>query len=101
MNSTYRALIKAGFSQSSFPKLQDVMFITEPEAATVYTVRHYRDELAQTTLQVCLIWRWYYFHEAKNNAGRSKLYTLRCWGRHSSKTTIRLFFVEMDKLITM
>jgi hypothetical protein len=55
MNSTYRALMKAGFNRSNFPKLQDVMFITEPEAAAIYTARHYRDELAQVTLQVCLI----------------------------------------------
>ncbi|KAI4955558.1 hypothetical protein J4E91_001419 [Alternaria rosae] len=51
MNSTYRALMKAGFNRTNFPRLQDVMFVTEPEAAAVYTARHYRDELAQTTLQ--------------------------------------------------
>jgi hypothetical protein len=55
MNSTYRALIKAGFNRTSFPKLQDIMFITEPEAAALYTARHYRDEVAQTTLQVGLM----------------------------------------------
>jgi hypothetical protein len=47
--------MKAGFNRSNFPKLQDVMFITEPEAAAIYTARHYRDELAQITLQVRLI----------------------------------------------
>jgi len=52
MNSTYRALAKAGFSQVNFPKLRDVMFITNPEAAVIYTARYYRDDLAQTTLQV-------------------------------------------------
>ena len=36
----------------NFPRLQDIMFITESEAAAVYTARHYRDELAQTILQV-------------------------------------------------
>jgi len=55
MNSTYRALMTAGFNRTNFPKLRDVMFITEPEAAAVYTARHYRDELAQTTLRVCSI----------------------------------------------
>ena len=55
MNSTYRALMKAGFNRMNFPRLHDIMFITEPEAAAVYTARHYRDELSQTTLQVCWI----------------------------------------------
>jgi hypothetical protein len=52
MNSTYRALTKAGFNRESFPNLQDVMFITEPEAAALYTARHYRDEMSQEFLEV-------------------------------------------------
>jgi hypothetical protein len=52
MNSTYRALMKAGFNRVKFPRLQDVMFITEPEAAALYTARHYRDEMAHDILEV-------------------------------------------------
>lgn len=33
MNSTYRALTTAGFNRTNFPRLQDVLFITESEAA--------------------------------------------------------------------
>jgi len=53
MNSAYRALTKAGFNRENFPNLQDVMFITEPEAAALYTARHYRDEMSQEVLEVC------------------------------------------------
>jgi molecular chaperone DnaK (HSP70) len=52
MNSTYRALTKAGFNREKFPNLHDVMFITEPEAAALYTARHYRDEMSQDFLEV-------------------------------------------------
>lgn len=51
MNSTFRALTKAGFNKENFPKLEDVMFITEPEAAALYTARHYRDELREEFLR--------------------------------------------------
>ena len=51
MNSTFRALTKAGFNRVNFPKLEEVMFITEPEAAALYTARHYRDEKAEDFLR--------------------------------------------------
>lgn len=51
MNSTFRALTKAGFNRTNFPMLEDVMFITEPEAAALYTSRHYRDEKADEFLR--------------------------------------------------
>ncbi|KAJ4412725.1 hypothetical protein N0V91_000487 [Didymella pomorum] len=51
MNSTFRAMTKAGFNRENFPRLEDVMFITEPEAAALYTARHYRDELGERFLQ--------------------------------------------------
>ncbi|KIW07011.1 uncharacterized protein PV09_01906 [Verruconis gallopava] len=43
MNSTYRAVTKAGFNEKTFPKLEDVMFVTEPEAAAIYTARYYEE----------------------------------------------------------
>ncbi|KAF2473069.1 actin-like ATPase domain-containing protein [Lindgomyces ingoldianus] len=43
MNATYRAATKAGFSERSFPRLQDVLFVTEAEAAAFYAVRYLRD----------------------------------------------------------
>lgn len=56
MNSTYRALTKAGFNHDNFMKLQDVMFITEPEAAAQYTARHYRDEERNEFLEVSFVY---------------------------------------------
>jgi hypothetical protein len=53
INSTYRAITKAGFNQVNFPKLRDVMFITESEAAAHYVARFYRDERGQQILKVC------------------------------------------------
>ncbi|KAF2249310.1 hypothetical protein BU26DRAFT_519428 [Trematosphaeria pertusa] len=51
MNSTYRALSKAGFSRTSFPMLQDVVFVTEPEAAAMYTARYYSDQRQESFLR--------------------------------------------------
>lgn len=39
MNSTYRALTQAGFNQTTFPRLKDIIFVTEPEAAAIFTAR--------------------------------------------------------------
>ncbi|KAF2828907.1 hypothetical protein CC86DRAFT_199672 [Ophiobolus disseminans] len=44
MNATYRAITKAGFNRFNFPRLNDVMFITESEAAARYTVRYYKEQ---------------------------------------------------------
>ncbi|KAH8732201.1 hypothetical protein GQ44DRAFT_766352 [Phaeosphaeriaceae sp. PMI808] len=46
LNSTYRAVTKAGFNRVNFPKLNDVLFITESEAAARYTVRYYKEQEA-------------------------------------------------------
>ncbi|KAF2827326.1 actin-like ATPase domain-containing protein, partial [Ophiobolus disseminans] len=51
INSTYRALTAAGFNQKNFPRLQEVMFITESEAAAHYVARFYRDEKSQEFLK--------------------------------------------------
>ncbi|KAF3050005.1 hypothetical protein E8E11_009658 [Didymella keratinophila] len=50
-NSTYRAITKAGFNRSNFPRLKDVMFMTESEAAALYTARFFRDERGQEFLR--------------------------------------------------
>jgi hypothetical protein len=50
-NSTYRAVTKAGFNKRTFPRLEDIMFITEPEAAAIYTARYF-DELNEQFLKV-------------------------------------------------
>jgi len=54
LNSTYRAITGAGFNRANFPRLNDVMFITESEAAARYTVRHYKEEKAVEFLNVRL-----------------------------------------------
>ncbi|CAO2656251.1 Nn.00g050540.m01.CDS01 [Neocucurbitaria sp. VM-36] len=51
MNSTFRALTKAGFNRANFPRLQEVLFITESEAAALYVARYYRDEKGQEFLK--------------------------------------------------
>lgn len=53
MNSTYRALTRAGFNATNFPRLQDVLFITEAEAAALYVARHYSEEKDHEFLKVC------------------------------------------------
>jgi hypothetical protein len=52
INSMYRALRKAGFNKQTFPRLQDVMFISESEAAAHYVARYYRDEKSREFLKV-------------------------------------------------
>jgi molecular chaperone DnaK (HSP70) len=49
-NSTYRAVMRAGFDQ--FPKLKDVMMITEPEAGALYAARFLKDEMGKDFLKV-------------------------------------------------
>ena len=57
MNSTFRAMTKAGFNRANFPRLQEVLFITESEAAALYVARYYRDEKGQEFLKVHLMQR--------------------------------------------
>jgi hypothetical protein len=52
MNSTYRALTNAGFNQTYFPQLRDVMFVTESEAAAIYTARYLKDREGTEFLRV-------------------------------------------------
>ncbi|OAP64492.1 hypothetical protein AYL99_00464 [Fonsecaea erecta] len=50
-NSTFRALTNAGLNQSYFPRLSTIMFITEPEAAAIYTARYLKDEINEIFLK--------------------------------------------------
>ncbi|KAF2658712.1 hypothetical protein K491DRAFT_755999 [Lophiostoma macrostomum CBS 122681] len=43
MNSTYRASTKAGFNHHYFPMLKEVIFVTESEAAAIYTTRYLKN----------------------------------------------------------
>lgn len=52
MNSTYRALRKVGFNQESFPKLKEIIFVTEPVAAAINTARYLKDTMVQDFLKV-------------------------------------------------
>ena len=45
-NSTFRAIRGAGFDTSNFPQLRDLMLVSEPEAAAVYTARSERERRA-------------------------------------------------------
>ncbi|KAN0071932.1 hypothetical protein V8E54_009661 [Elaphomyces granulatus] len=42
-NSTFRALTRAGFNRSTFPQLTDMLLVSEPEAAAIYTARYLKE----------------------------------------------------------
>ncbi|KAE8452931.1 hypothetical protein EG329_013203 [Mollisiaceae sp. DMI_Dod_QoI] len=42
-NSTFRAIKGAGFDTTTFPQLRDLLLVSEPEAAAVYTARSERE----------------------------------------------------------
>lgn len=44
-NSTYHAVTNAGFDRKFFPLLKDIIFVTEPEAAAIYTARHLKNTM--------------------------------------------------------
>ncbi|QDS73014.1 hypothetical protein FKW77_009110 [Venturia effusa] len=52
INSTYRALTQAGFNKDQFARLNEVLLVTEPEAAAVYTARYLSDFHGQDFLKV-------------------------------------------------
>ncbi|OXV10191.1 hypothetical protein Egran_02048, partial [Elaphomyces granulatus] len=42
-NSIFRALTRAGFNQNTFPNLIDMLLVSEPEAAAIYTARYLKE----------------------------------------------------------
>jgi len=42
-NSMFRALTRAGFNQTNFPKLIDMLVVSEPEAAAIYTAKYLKE----------------------------------------------------------
>jgi hypothetical protein len=54
-DSTLRAVRKAGFNEKTFPLLKDIIMVTEPEAAAVYTARYLQEESGQVFLKVSLL----------------------------------------------
>lgn len=46
-NATFRALRSAGFNKENFPTLNDMILISEPEAASYYTVQHLQARKAE------------------------------------------------------
>ncbi|KAH0538333.1 hypothetical protein FGG08_005068 [Glutinoglossum americanum] len=42
-NSTFRALSRAGFNKDTFPKLTEMLLVSEPEAAAIYTARYLKE----------------------------------------------------------
>jgi hypothetical protein len=51
-NSTIRAIRAAGFNETNFPNLQELIMVTEPEAAAVYTARVLKKDLGGEFLKV-------------------------------------------------
>jgi hypothetical protein len=52
-NATLRAITNAGFNQDTFPLLNQYLFVNEPEAASIYTVRYLKQREAEK-LKVCI-----------------------------------------------
>ncbi|KAH7342511.1 hypothetical protein BKA65DRAFT_504250 [Rhexocercosporidium sp. MPI-PUGE-AT-0058] len=42
-NSTFRALERAGFNRMTFPNLKDLLLVSEPKAAAIYTARYLKE----------------------------------------------------------
>ncbi|KAL2073566.1 hypothetical protein VTL71DRAFT_10892 [Oculimacula yallundae] len=51
-NSTIRAMTKAGFNEESFPNLRDIILVTEPEAAAIYTARYLKKDKKKDFLKI-------------------------------------------------
>lgn len=51
-NSTFRAARNAGFNEKTFPNLRNIIMVTEPEAAAIYTARYLKEKLGQEFLKV-------------------------------------------------
>jgi len=51
-NATYRAVVDAGFNKEFFPRLDDFLFVTEPEAAAIYTARYLKEDQRVEFLKV-------------------------------------------------
>lgn len=51
-NSTLRAIRTAGFNEENFPNLQDIIMVTEPEVAAIYTARFLKIEMQKDFLKV-------------------------------------------------
>ncbi|KAH7417779.1 hypothetical protein BKA64DRAFT_761386 [Cadophora sp. MPI-SDFR-AT-0126] len=49
-NATYRAVTLAGFNGDTFPRLENIKMLAEPEAAAVYTARYLKEEEPDRTV---------------------------------------------------
>lgn len=52
MNSTYRVIKKAGFNEETFPSLNEIITVTEPEAAAIFTARYLKEDKKTEFLKV-------------------------------------------------
>lgn len=77
-NSTYWAVTNAGFNSETFPRLKDIMFVTEPEAAAIYTSRYFKEEMRLEFLKVrTLLLRLSCFLTVR--LAERMFHSLRCW----------------------
>jgi len=44
--------VKAGFNNENFPRLNNMILVTEPEAAAIYTARYLKEVMGQDFLKV-------------------------------------------------
>jgi hypothetical protein len=66
-NSTLRAIRKAGFNETAFPNLQELIMVSEPEAAAVYTARALQQSLGSSFLKVRV------YFQNRDGANKSQL----------------------------
>ncbi|KAH0556986.1 hypothetical protein GP486_005225 [Trichoglossum hirsutum] len=50
-NSTFRAVKNAGFNEETFPNLNDIVMVSEPEAAAIYTARYLKEDKGKEFLR--------------------------------------------------
>lgn len=53
-NRTFRAISKAGFDESNFKRLREVIMVSEPEAAALYTLKDLRTQDGEESINVSL-----------------------------------------------
>jgi hypothetical protein len=51
-NAMFRALTRAGFNKENFPELREMLLVSEPEAAAIYTARHLKEVNGADVLRV-------------------------------------------------
>jgi hypothetical protein len=55
-----RAIKKAGFNEDTFPNLNDIIVVTEQEAAAIYTARYLKEDMMMDFLKASILANYVY-----------------------------------------